>query len=231
MFGFVASTTSSTPFRSTRRRSSSIRRGEGSPPARGESAPPSTWYTPRYSCVRSTERRSAGCSTTQMIERSRRGAGQIAESSPPVRLPPSRQKPMRSLTSRIASASANASSSGTRRMWNASRCAVRVPTPGRRESCAIRLSTSGLNMPAYCLQARQAQSLEAAHGAAELRLHEVLGVLERLVHPCEDKVGQALRVIGVDDLGRNRDLDDFAGAARLHLDHPAADRSLDDLLG
>ena len=43
MFGFVASTTSSTPFRSTRRRRSSMRRSEGSTPSMGESAPPSTW--------------------------------------------------------------------------------------------------------------------------------------------------------------------------------------------
>src|SRR4029078_9527697 len=43
--------------------------------------------------------------------------------------------------------------------------------------------------------------------------------------------GQALRVVRVDDLGGDRDLDDLAGPARLHLDHSAADRRLDDLLG
>src|SRR5919106_1100277 len=43
MFGFVASTTSWTPFRSTRRSSSSMRRCSGSTPSSGESAPPSTW--------------------------------------------------------------------------------------------------------------------------------------------------------------------------------------------
>src|SRR5262245_46411975 len=43
MFGFVASTTSSTPFISTRRRSESMRRSLGSTPSSGESAPPSTW--------------------------------------------------------------------------------------------------------------------------------------------------------------------------------------------
>ena len=32
-----------------------------------------------------------------------------------------------------------------RRMWKASRCAVRDPIPGRRVSCATRLSTDGLS--------------------------------------------------------------------------------------
>jgi hypothetical protein len=35
-----------------------------------------------------------------------------------------------SLTSRMASASAAASSADARRTWNASRCAVRLPMPG-----------------------------------------------------------------------------------------------------
>jgi hypothetical protein len=43
MFGFVASTTSCTPFASTRLSSSSMRRSLGSTPSSGESAPPSTW--------------------------------------------------------------------------------------------------------------------------------------------------------------------------------------------
>src|SRR5213083_819025 len=165
-----------------------------------------------------------------MMERSRRASEQMVQSSSSVRFPHSRQKPMRSLTSRIASARAKASSFGTRRMWNARRCAVRVPTPGRRDSCAIRLSTSGLNMPAYCLQARQAQSLEVAHRTAELRLHEVLGGLERLIHAREDEIGERLGIFRVDGLRRDRDLDDLPGPARLHLDHPAPDGGFDDLV-
>src|SRR4051812_26937438 len=43
------------------------------------------------------------------------------------------------------SASASASSFDARSRWNASRCAVRWPTPGRRVSCATRLSTAGEN--------------------------------------------------------------------------------------
>jgi hypothetical protein len=43
MFGFIASTTSVTPFAATRPNSSSMRRWPGSTPSSGESAPPSTW--------------------------------------------------------------------------------------------------------------------------------------------------------------------------------------------
>jgi hypothetical protein len=48
------------------------------------------------------------------------------------------QKPTFSLTSRIAWASAIPSSGERRRMSNASRCAVRGPTPGSLPSSVIR---------------------------------------------------------------------------------------------
>ena len=80
-----------------------------------------------------------------MIVRSRRASRQIAQSSSSVRLPHSLQKRTRSFTSRIASASAFASVFDTWRMWKASRCAVRLPMPGSRVSCATRLSTEGLS--------------------------------------------------------------------------------------
>jgi len=44
-----------------------------------------------------------------------------------------------------AAASAPASSAGAERRWKARRCAVRVPIPGRRVSCATRFSSAGLN--------------------------------------------------------------------------------------
>jgi len=53
------------------------------------------------------------------------------------------QKPTFSLTSRIASASAIASSGERRRMSNASRCAVRGPMPGSLPSSVIRRWTGG----------------------------------------------------------------------------------------
>src|SRR4051812_32478513 len=150
MLGFVASTTSCTPFASTRRNSSSMRRSPGSTPSSGESEPPSTWYSPRNSCVRSRDTTSTGCSTTQMSAWSRRRSRQMPQSSSSVRLPHSRQNLTRSLTSASAAASARASSFGRCRMWNASRCAVRWPTPGSRVSCATRFSTEGLNTVSLC---------------------------------------------------------------------------------
>src|SRR5918911_1523311 len=74
----------------------------------------------------------------------------MAQVSSSVRFPHSRQKRTRRLTSSIALASASASSWGRWRRWNARRCAVRVPTPGRRVSCATRLSTAGPNTVLLC---------------------------------------------------------------------------------
>src|SRR3954453_12522602 len=157
MFGLVARTTSCTPFRSTRPISSSMRRWSGSTPSRGESAPPSTWYSPRNSLVLSTEMRSTGCSTTQIIVWSRRASRQIAQTSSSVRLPHSLQKRTRAFTSSIAVASARASSFGRCKRWNARRCAVRVPTPGRRDSCATRFSTAGLSIVLLCREPSDCQ--------------------------------------------------------------------------
>jgi hypothetical protein len=53
--------------------------------------------------------------------------------------------PTVSLTSRMASASASASSSEVLRMWKASRCAVRCPMPGRRASSVISRLTGAAN--------------------------------------------------------------------------------------
>src|SRR6185503_15810197 len=92
-----------------------------------------------------------GCSTTQTIVRSRRASSQIEQSSSSVRLPHSLQKRTRSFTSSTAAASASASSLGALSRWNASLCAVRVPTPGRRVSCATRLSTVGETTGQFCL--------------------------------------------------------------------------------
>ena len=81
---------------------------------------------------------SAGSSTTQIVVRSRLGSVQIRQRGPSARLKHSSQSPTFSFTSVIAADSAAASSSGARRMWKASRCAVRWPIPGNRESSATR---------------------------------------------------------------------------------------------
>ena len=102
---------------------------------------------PRYSPVRSIGITSAGSSTTQIRERSRRSSSQIRQRAPSARLKQTSQSPTFSFTSRIASARASASSSSARRMWKASRWAVRWPIPGRRESSAIRRLIGPAYMP------------------------------------------------------------------------------------
>src|SRR3954468_17565016 len=77
-------------------------------------------------------------STTQMRWSSRRGSSQIVHRGPSARLKHTSQRPMRSLTSRIASARAKASSGEARRTWKASRWAGRPPTPGSLDSSVTR---------------------------------------------------------------------------------------------
>src|ERR671937_2843523 len=115
---------------------------------------------------------SDGSSTTQITLRSRRASWQLVHSGPSARLKHSRQLPMRSLTSRMASASASASSCEERRMKKARRCAVRWPTPGSRASCAIRLSTEGAYklLRAAPSEAGQAEAAQMAHHLLLLQL-------------------------------------------------------------
>src|SRR5262249_25085636 len=169
------------------------------------------------------ETRSTGCSTTQIVVWPRRASAQIEQSSSSVRLPHSAQKRTRSFTSSIAPASASASSFGRERRWNASRCAVRWPTPGSFVSCATRLSTDGDSTVTFCPQPSagaptgrvpsqngrgcadlgtggperlEAQTHRAEIAEVQLRLGEVLGGLEGRVHRCEHEILERLRVIG-----------------------------------
>jgi hypothetical protein len=86
---------------------------------------------------------SPGSSTTQISVPSRRSSWQIVQRGPSARLKQTSQKPIFSLTSRIASARASASSRSVRRMWKARRCAVRCPMPGRRPSSVTSRWTDG----------------------------------------------------------------------------------------
>ena len=88
-------------------------------------------------CARSGSRRRAPRPRRSSSGR-RFGSAQIRQSGPSARLKHCSQSPTFSFTSRIASPSAKASSSGARNRWKASRCAVRWPIPGRRESSATR---------------------------------------------------------------------------------------------
>jgi hypothetical protein len=88
---------------------------------------------------------SLGCSTTQIVAASRRSSWQMRQVASVARLKQISHWPTVSLTSRMESARASASSSETLRMWNASRCAVRCPMPGRRASSVIRRLTGAAN--------------------------------------------------------------------------------------
>src|SRR5919107_507950 len=170
---------------------------------------------------------SPGSSTTQMRAASRRSSWQMRQRSSSARLKQIWHRPMRSLTSRIASASALASSASARRMWNARRWAVRCPIPGSLPSSVIRRWTGGAYKRG--LEPRQAQRAEihAAGQAAELALLQLLGGAHGLVDGGEHHVLEQVRIVGVDRLGRDRDRLDGEVPGDLDLDHPAARGGLD----
>src|SRR4051812_11237385 len=172
---------------------------------------------------------SPGSSTTQMSSASRRASWQMRQRSSSARLKHTWHRPMRSLTSRMASASAVASSTSARRMWNARRWAVRWPIPGSLPSSVIRRWTGGAYKRARGSEAGQAQRAEvhAAREPAELALLELLGGAQRLVHRGQHHVLQQFGVVRVDRVGGDRDRLDDEVARHLDLDHAAAGGGLD----
>src|SRR3954452_6955641 len=169
---------------------------------------------------------SPGSSTTQMSSASRRSSWQIRQRGSSARLKHTSHSPMRSFTSRIASASALASSASARRMWNARRWAVRCPIPGSLPSSVIRRWTGGAYKRGSEPQAQRAQVHPARH-PAQLRLLELLGGAQTLVHRRQDHVLEQLGVVGIDRFGADRDRLDDEVARDLDLDHAAARRGLD----
>src|SRR3954452_12990921 len=171
---------------------------------------------------------SPASSTTQITEESRRSSAQIVQRGPSATLKQISQNPIFSLTSRIASASALASSGSARRMWNASRCAVRAPTPGSLPSSVTSRWIGGANK----LEARQAEAAEVqpAGQAAHLARGELLRRAQALVDRGEHHVLQELRVVGIDRGGGDRDRLDLQVPGHDDLHHPAAGRGLDGLV-
>ena len=104
-------------------------------------APPRTWYTPRYSLVRSSALTSLASSTTHINARSRLGDRHIAQGSWSVTLKQTLQNLTRSLTATSASAICTTSSRDIFRMYAASRWAVLRPMVGSLLSCSTRAST------------------------------------------------------------------------------------------
>src|SRR5258708_6184498 len=64
----------------------------------------------------------------------------------------------------------------------------------------------------------------------ELRLPELLGLLDAFIRSREDEILQHPFVVGIDHVLLDLDVDDFLGAVHLDLDHAAAGRRLDDPL-
>src|SRR6185436_10876629 len=185
---------------------------------------------PRYSCVRSMGITSPGSSTTQMSSVSRRSSWQMRQRGSSARLKQTSQSRMRSLTSRIASARARASSGSVRRMWKASRWAVRCPIPGSLPSSVIRRWTEGaykrVSGPRSEAQPERAE-VHAAREPAELGLLELLGGAHALVDRREDHVLQEVGIVGVDGLGGDHDRLHDEVARHLDLHHAAAGGRLD----
>ena len=121
MFGSSARITSCTSLVFRRSSSAGMFRSAGPTLAIGLIAPPSTWYRPRYSRVRSMLITSLGSSTTQIMLRSRRGSTHTGQGLDSHTLPQISQKRTFSLTSVIASISCCASSSEADSIWNAMR--------------------------------------------------------------------------------------------------------------
>ena len=119
-----------------------MRRSSGPTPAIGLMAPPSTWYLPRNSRVRSMATTSLDSSTTQIDVGERRGSRQMRHCGSCATFPQISQNRTRSFTSVSASDSRRTSAGSADRMWNAMRWALLGPTPGSRPSSSIRSWTA-----------------------------------------------------------------------------------------
>src|SRR5690606_28711621 len=146
----------------------------GPTPAIGLMAPPSTWYLPRNSRVRSIATTSLGSSTTQMVASERRGSRHTRHSSSCATLPQRSQKRTLFLTSVRASTSRLTSSGSAARRWKAMRWALLGPTPGSRPSSSIRSWTApSYTRPAYGVAGTTART--ARPGGCGSAVLDVLG--------------------------------------------------------
>src|SRR5215217_8224309 len=204
--------------------SSLTRRSSGPTPSIGLIAPPSTWYLPLNSRVRSIATTSLGSSTTQMTSSARRGSRQIRHCSASATLKQVTQKRTSACTRCSAATSRPTSADSEDSRWKAMRCALLGPTPGSRPSSSIRSWTA----PSYTgsfprdrsarSEAGKAQAAaagaaaqparEGAHRAGGQLVGRALGVVEG----GDDQVLQGLEVVGVDGGRRDGDGGDVAAA-------------------
>src|SRR5579864_3148094 len=101
-----------------------------------------------------------------------------------VTLPQTEQKCTAACMFKIASASSRTVSAGWRSRWNASRCAVFGPMPGRLANA----STARLIGSIVCNGALHAGQLHAAGEWAELVSRRFLGFAQRFVDRRDDQI-------------------------------------------
>src|SRR3954469_11954210 len=222
--------------------SSLTRRSSGPTPSIGLIAPPSTWYLPRNSRVRSIATTSLGSSTTQITSSDRRGSRQIRHCSPSATLKQVTQKRTSACTRWSADTSRPTSADSAESRWKAMRCALLGPTPGSRPSSSIRSWTAPSYTVVLCVrsavvsrrrsEAGQAETAtgtaqaarERAHGARGQLVGRALGVVEG----GDDEVLQRLEVVRVDGGRRDGHGGDLAGTGHGRR-HQAAARGAGDL--
>src|SRR4051812_41170749 len=217
--------------------SSLTRRSSGPTPSMGLMAPPSTWYLPRNSRVRSIATTSLGSSTTQMTSSERRGSRQILHCSPSATLKQVLQKRTSACTRCSAAISRPTSALSAASRWKAMRWALLGPTPGSRPSSSMRSWTA----PSYTVGSSSSacagkRGLEAgqAHATAEAagqRAHAARGQLVRgalgVADGGDDEVLQGLQVVGVDGGRRNGQGGELAAAGHGGGDQVASGRAGD----
>src|SRR3954454_10964173 len=152
-----------------------------------------------------------------MVRRSRLSLLQKAQGSVSVMLLHTEQYVTRSLTSRSASMRRSVSSRGVFSRWNASRCALFGPMPGRRTSSSMRRvrGSGSANLHSRQLHARRQHS---AHLARRLFVGLAMGV----VQGGDDEILQHHDVLFRDDLGIDRDRLHLLRAVHADGDHAAA---------
>src|SRR3978361_689924 len=218
--------------------SSLTRRSSGPMPSIGLIAPPSTWYRPLNSRVRSIATTSLGSSTTQMTSSVRRGSRQIRHCSPSATLKQVTQNRTSASTRCSAATSRTTSADSAASRWKAMRCALLGPTPGRRPSSSMRSWTA----PSYTVLLRggptvrrpggeEARRTQTAAEAAGHRAHggggELVDGALRVPQGGDDEVLQRLDVVGVDGGGTDGDGDDVTAAGEGGGDQASAGRAGD----
>src|SRR5660398_318543 len=179
---------------------------------------------------------SAGSSTTQREESSRRVSRQMEQSSCSVRLKHRAQNPIVSLTSISAFAKGRASSGVNRKRWKVSLCAVLGPMPGSLANSSMSRCTGGLNMRGLefggggCL-ALHAWEVEALGEVTHALVRQLTGVADGLVGGGQDHVFQHLYIFRIHCVRIDIDATYGHVPSDFHGHHSAPRRGLHGFLG